>query len=251
MKIQKLNQKDEYKFIVEDTNASFMNEVRRAFMHELPILAVEDIFFTKNSSSLYDEMIAHRIGLIPIKADLSKLKTVEDCKCKGKGCASCQVKFTMKIVGPRTVYSGDLKSKTKGVEVLYPKMPIVILAEEQEIELQAVAVLGRGKDHMKWSPGLAFYQRYPVIKVGSGDAVKKGIAFCPKDVFDNKGKVINLINCDLCKSCEEKSGGAIKIDGDDSKFIFTLESWGQVTPVDGLKRACDVIKKKLKEVKLK
>lgn len=248
MKIKMLSQKGEYKFIAENTNASFMNELRRAFMHELPIVAIEDVYFTKNSSALYDEIIAHRLGLIPIKADLDKFQG--ECKCKGKGCGKCEVRFTLKIAGPCTVYSGDLKIKNKDVKIIYPKMPIVVLSENQEIELQAVAILGIGKEHMKWSPGLAYYQRYPKIEVGKGEAVKKGIEACPKGVFNNKGKVINLLNCDLCKSCQDKSKGAIKVDGEEGKFIFTLESWGQKEPKEGLKKACDVIKSKLKEVKL-
>jgi len=251
MKIEKLNVKGEYKFVVSDTNASFVNELRRAFMHELPILAIEDVYFTKNSSALYDEIIAHRLGLVPVKADLDKLKFPQDCKCKGKGCGKCEIRFTLKIEGPCTVYTGDLKTKNKDVKIIYPKMPIVVLSEGQEIELQAVAVLGVGKEHMKWSPGLAYYQRYPKIEAGKGEAAKKGASYCPKGVFDNTGKVINLLNCDLCKSCEDRSNGAIKVDGDDTKFIFTLESWGQLAPADALKRATGIVKNKLKELKLR
>ncbi len=251
MKIKILTQKPEYKFVVEDTNASFMNELRRAFMHELPILAIEDVYFTENSSALYDEMIASRLGMIPLKADLDKLELPEKCACKGKGCDKCQVKFTLKIAGKCMVYAEDLKTKSKTVDIIYPKMPIVTLMKGQEIKLRAVATLGIGKEHMKWSPGLAYYQRYPIIEVlGKGDIVKKAISFCPKGVFDKEGKVINLLHCDLCRSCQDRSDGAITVGGDNNKFIFNLESWGQLAPADGLKKASEVIKKKLKDVKL-
>lgn len=252
IKIKELEKKgNDYKFVVEDTTASFMNELRRAFMFELPILAIEDVYFIKNSSALYDEILAHRLGLLPLKADLSKIKAKESCSCKGEGCDKCEVKFTLKLSGPCTIYAKDIKTKDKSVKILYPEMPIVLLNEGQEIELQAIAVLGRGKDHIKWGSGLAYYQRYPKIVIGSNkDKVKEGVKHCPKDVFDNSGKVINLINCDLCKSCEARSDSAIKIEGEEGKFIFTLESWGQLSPEEGLKMACDIIKEKLKEVKL-
>ncbi len=254
MKIKVLDTKENtHKFVLEDTTASFVNALRRAVMHELPILAIEDVFVSKNSSALYDEIIAHRLGLVPIKADLNKLVSLEECKCKGEGCDKCQVRFALKIAGPCMVYAKDLKIKNKSVQVLYPETPIVLLREKQELDLQAVAILGNGKEHMKWSTGLAFYQRYPKITVNTKKAadVKEGVDHCPKSVFDNKGKVINLLSCDLCKSCQDRANGAIEIDGEEGKFIFTLESWGQLEPKDALKRACDILKDKLKEVKLK
>lgn len=252
MKISVLDKKEnDYRFVADGATASFMNELRRAFMFELPVLAIEDVYFVKNSSALYDEIIAHRLGLLPLKAGLSKMKFKEACSCKNKGCDKCEVKFTLKLAGPCMVYAKDLGTKNKGVEMLYPEMPVVLLRKNQEIELQAIAVLGRGSDHTKWSSGLAYYHRYPKIEISSNkDKVKEGITHCPKDVFDNNGKVINLINCDLCKSCETRSDGAIKVDGEEGKFIFTAESWGQIAPIDGLRQASDLISKKLKEVKL-
>jgi len=83
-------------------------------------------------------MIAHRIGLIPIKTDKSTKET----------------KFKLKEVGPKTVYSTDVKPS---VETGY-KIPLVILDNEQELEMVADARLGKGIDHIKYSPGLVYFR---------------------------------------------------------------------------------------------
>src|SRR3989344_1528823 len=66
------NNKDEGKlsFIIKATTPAFANALRRMVSEEVPTMAIEDIEFSKNNSILYDEMVAHRIGLIPLKTDL-------------------------------------------------------------------------------------------------------------------------------------------------------------------------------------
>jgi DNA-directed RNA polymerase subunit D len=250
MKVQKIESKENIKMIISDTTASFANTLRRACSFEVPVLAIEDVYFTKNNSALYDEIIAHRMGLIPLKTDLKTYENQESCKCKGAGCARCQVKLTLDIKGPTKVYAKDLKSTDPQVKPIYPNMLIVELLEGQEIQFEAVAILGTGKVHAKWSAGHSYYQRYPKISIGSGAKVKEGIAKCPKNVFKN-GKVANITNCDLCRSCQEYSENSIKVDGEDTKYIFTLESWGQLTGKEVFAQATKIIQKKLSDIKLK
>ncbi len=58
---------------------------------EVPTMAIEDVEFRKNNSILYDEIIAHRLGLVPLKTDLKSYNLPEKCKCKGEGCARFQL----------------------------------------------------------------------------------------------------------------------------------------------------------------
>ena len=53
---------------------------------EVPTMAIEDVEFRKNNSILYDEMLAHRLGLVVLKTDLKSYDLLEECTCKGKGC---------------------------------------------------------------------------------------------------------------------------------------------------------------------
>lgn len=151
--------KGESVFSVSGVTPSFVNVIRRACSFEVPTLALEDIYFVKNTSALYDEILSHRLGLIPLTTDLKSYITQESCNCKGEGCAKCTVKLTLKVAGPVTVKAKDLKSTDPVIKPVYPEMLIVELLEGQEIELEAIAILGKGKEHVKWSAGHSFYRK--------------------------------------------------------------------------------------------
>ena len=145
-------------FSLTGVDTAYANTLRRLMGFSVPVMAIEDIEFRKNTSILYDEVLAHRIGLVPLTTDLKSYNMISECKCKGAGCASCTVKLTLKAEGPCTVYSSDIKTKDPAIKPVHGKMPIVKLLEGQEVELEATAVLGQGKDHSKWTPGLVYYK---------------------------------------------------------------------------------------------
>src|SRR3972149_1595116 len=106
MKVEILKQSEnEVMFIVEGIGPALANAIRRAAMFEVPTLAIEDVYFNQNSSVLYDEIVAHRLGLIPLKTDLKSYNLPAECTCKGKLCAKCSVKGVLKAKGPVTVYA--------------------------------------------------------------------------------------------------------------------------------------------------
>ena len=121
----------EMEFIVRGINSNVANALRRT-ANEIPVLAVDAVEISKNDSVLYDEILAHRIGLIPLKADKT-FTLPEDCTCKRKGCTKCTAALTLKAVGPAVVKSGNLKSRT--IKPVFPDMPIVLLQKDQELEL--------------------------------------------------------------------------------------------------------------------
>jgi len=252
MEIKVLESKDnKLKFLFKDTDAVTVNTIRRIILSEIPVLAIKSVSFIKNSSALFDEIIAHRLGLIPLKANLSSFNLPEKCTCKGKGCGKCQITLSLNSEGPITVYADDLKFKGGGVEVVYPKMPLIKLLKGQELEFEATATLGKGKDHAKYSPGLFYYQGYPKIKVdkcnGCGDCVK----VCPINILEVKGrdlKVNDPEKCTLCLACVESCPKkAINIEASEKDFIVTIESWGQLTPKEMLLSALDELENKLED----
>ena len=241
------NNKEEGKvsFIIKDATPAFANTLRRIIVDEVPTMAVEEVEFRKNNSISYDEMIAHRIGLIPLTTDLKSYNLPEKCKCDGEGCARCQLKLTLKATkGSGIVYASELKSKDPKVKPVYPKMPIVKLLKGQSLELEATAVLGKGKAHAKWNPGLAYYKNKPIIEIGNVKNPEEVVEKTHGNIFEIKNgklKVIkdNLFKYDLAGIVEEVSKGEVKVTYDDD-IIFYMESWGQLSCRDILNEALKI-----------
>ena len=106
------------RFLLSGVTPAMANALRRALIAEIPKMAIDELVVYENTSPLYDEQIALRMALIPIKADIRLYYFPEECRCGGKGCSLCQVVFTLDEVGPKTVYSGDLKSSDPDVKVV-------------------------------------------------------------------------------------------------------------------------------------
>ncbi len=252
MDIKTLHKKEnKLTFLIKGTNPAFVNTLRRIITSEVPTIAIRRVTFVKNNSALFDEIIAHRLGMVPLVTDLDYVLP-EKCSCKGSGCAKCQVVITLKAEGPITVYSSDLKSQDPRIQPVYGKMPIIKLLKGQELEFEAVATLGTGKEHAKFSPGLAYYKGYPKITLDKVKNVDEVIKSCPVNVFEGKGKkleVVNLEACILCMACVDISdpSEAIKVEASEKDFIFTLESWGKLSPEQILATSLDVLDDKLDE----
>ena len=56
-------------FDVAGIKPSLANALRRIMLAEVPSMAIEKVWFTDNTSVIPDEMLAHRMGLLPIKVD--------------------------------------------------------------------------------------------------------------------------------------------------------------------------------------
>lgn len=238
-------------FILKDGSPSFANIIRRALMEEVPTMAIEDVEFEKNGSILYDETIAHRLGLIPLTTDLKSYMLPSECKCEGKGCARCQLKLTLKEKGPCMVYASSLKSRDAAVKPVIGEIPITKLLKNQALGLEATAVLGLGKDHVKWSSGHVFYKQKVNVEIDNSKIPdkEKCVEIVPNNVLELKdGKLSvakdKLLDAGMCEVAAElfPEGFTITRTND---FVFTLESWGQHDCKGLLLEASKVIEKKL------
>lgn len=153
--------------VLEDVNASVANALRRVMLSEVPCLSIEDVTFLENTSSFYDEIIAHRLGLVPIRTDLKLFNFREKCTCGGAGCASCTLKLTLEKDGPCTVYSHDLKPEDPKLKP-QEGIPILKLGNGQKITIEAEAILGTGKTNAKWQSAIVSYK----YRDGGGIKVK-------------------------------------------------------------------------------
>jgi DNA-directed RNA polymerase subunit D len=218
--------------LITNMNISLANAIRRS-VGEIPILAVYETDVYKNDTALYDEIIAHRLGLLPLKNQKLKASQTVEMKLKSKG------------KGEKTeVLSGEM-----GDDVVYPEMPIVLLEEGQELEVVARARVGKGKDHAKYIPGLIYYKYLPKIKLsGDGEKQTELVELYPDafEMFGEKVKVKNAAACDLDQEDVEQYPG-VAIDFDDN-LVLSIESWGQIKAEDVFTEACKALKGNLSEV---
>ena len=252
MEIEILNNKDnKLTFVIDGINATLANTLRRLIITEVPTLAIDEVEFVKNNSALYDEIVAHRLGLVPIKTDLKSYNTKEECKCKGKGCALCELKLTL-VAEDGMVYASQLKSTDPKAIPVYPEMPIVELNKKQKIELEATAILGKGKTHMKFNPGLAYYRGYPQIIVINNSNVKK-VSEELKNFITVKGSKIEINDLNNWNERHEEilEENNVEVKNSDEDFIFYIESWGQLSCKEMLLKALDVFNDKLTEFESK
>jgi DNA-directed RNA polymerase subunit D len=213
------------RFLVRGLTPAFANGIRRAIVADVPTLSIDGVRFVENSSVMFDEMIALRLGLVPLTTDPDDF--AEDDV----------VTLALDVAGPATAYSGDLRTSEPTVRPADENVPIIELKEGQRLELEADATLSTGKDHAKHQGGVAVGYRHlqrvevvgeldefeaadqepnvlrGVIETGDGDLVAT-------DEFDN----------DLTK---RYPGKELRVEDVPGAFVFHVESDGSM-PVEEL-----------------
>jgi DNA-directed RNA polymerase subunit D len=151
--INKDNQKMSVK--LKGVPLQYANALRRICLNGVPIFAIDTVDIIENSSVLPDEGLAHRLGLIPIKTDLSRFNEPSKCECQSEtGCSNCRVMLVLDSGDSdetRTVLSNELSSEDDSVKPISDKIAIVQLTQGQRIKVECYARLGRGTEHAKWN----------------------------------------------------------------------------------------------------
>jgi len=245
------------KFTLSGVSTSFVNMLRRAMISEVPTLAIEDVRIYDNTSVLFDEMLTHRLGLIPLRTDLKRYKPRSECSCEDAGCPVCTATYTLSVEGPKIVSSSDLIPQDPDAAPAEENIPIIELTKDQKVVLEAQAIVGTGKEHAKWQATTACgYKNYPVITVDERcDGCGMCIDECPRSVLEAAQGKIRVIEgrqelCSLCRLCERAclAGGigtepAIHIGTDAERFVFVVESDGSMPVRELIERALQYIQK--------
>jgi DNA-directed RNA polymerase subunit D len=228
-----INKKDNQITFEAEISESLANAIRR-FVSQIPVLAVDEVEISKNDSPLYDETVAHRIGLIPLKAPAAKKA----------------VKLKLDTDQGGIVYSKELKGPAKPV---YDEIPIASLNKGQKLSLVATTKQGKGEEHSKFAPGLIFYRNIFDVKVDK-DCPKEVVDACPQKIFkleNNRVVAKNPEKCDMCgvclDICKKLGKDSIKITPT-KKLLIAVESFGQLDSKDILKKSIEALKKDLAEV---
>lgn len=247
------------RFIIRNSSPAMANALRRAIVNKVPKMAIDTVEFHLGSidvdgkdyeskTPLFDEIVAHRLGLLPVPTDLRLYTFPDKCVCEGDRCPNCTIIYSLMKNGPCTVLSSDLVPLgDPKLAICDPNVPILELADGQSVMIYAYAVLGTAENHVKWQSANGTGYRYmPVITVKSSANAEKVAASCPRDVFsvNNKGELVveRPLDCMICKSCEEiDDGKSVKVEGDDTAFVFSFETDGSLSAETMIRKACEVI----------
>lgn len=198
-------------------DAPLINALRRILISEIPTIAIENCIFYQNTSIMPDEVLAHRLGLIPIQADANYFNYKNENEDYNE---YNNLVFKLHVIcknEPIDVMSSDIKwipqsnqkNRLTNIKLVHDDIIITKLSPGQEIEIELIAVKGIGKTHAKWSPVCtAYYRLIPSIEIKQtikgekAEAIKK---ICPMGVFDieDTGKlfVSNSNKCTMCREC--------------------------------------------------
>lgn len=227
------NKENQITFVAK-LNETLANSIRR-YVNEISVLAIDEVEIHQNGSPLYDETLAHRMGLVPFK-------TEKDYK------EDTEIKISLKKKGPGIVYSGDIKSDAK---IIYDKIPLTLVKANQEMDIKGIARLGKGSYHTKYSPGFIFYRHSTEIILDKSllNEIKKA---CPNNEIKEKGDKIIVIDnkakevCDLCEGIAEKNKKTAEVKIGD-ELIVTIESFGQIETKEIFKKSIEALKKDLQD----
>ncbi|EFJ30679.1 hypothetical protein SELMODRAFT_409226 [Selaginella moellendorffii] len=233
---------DDLEFDMIGIDAALANAFRRILIAEVPTMAIEKVLIKDNTSVIQDEVFAHRLGLVPIKADprLFNEKTNEDVatekntivfslevKCTRQG--DRMINASVKSDQLKWLPGGSLYSMTDDSNKTYtsfscrqdtiqndiaPRYKDILLAKlrpGQAIELEAHAVKGIGKTHAKWSPvATAAYRMLPevvLLEEIEDELAEELVQKCPMKVFDIEdimgGKRARVAAPRSCTLCRE------------------------------------------------
>jgi len=243
--------------IFSEVEPHIINALRRSLIIDVPKMAIDQIEIHlgaisdengrtyESTTPLFDEIIAHRLSLIPVPTDCAELlkgslKTKEECTCAGTGCGSCQVMYSLNRRGPCTVYSKDLEPLgDERLKPADPNIPIVKLTEDEGILIYATAHLGNGKTHARWQAvHAAGYRPIPEITIHQENVKdpERIAGNCPRDVFEVSKKTLKIKDqnaCIICRTCEhEDLGGigAVTVNAETTRYLFRFETDGSVDP---------------------
>jgi DNA-directed RNA polymerase subunit D len=229
------------RFLVRGATPAFANGIRRAMIADVPTFSIDTVRFVENSSVMFDEMIGLRLGLVPLTTPLDDFEVGEE------------VTLALDVEGPATAYSGDIETSDELVQPADDNIPIIELKEQQRIELEADAVLDRGRDHAKHQGGVAVgyrhLQRVEVVgDAGEFDEQEPNILRGVIETEDGELVATSEFDHDLTNRYPNKELEITDVPG---AFVFHVETDGSFSVEELVTRAVESIGDRAAELESK
>ncbi|MCU4752123.1 DNA-directed RNA polymerase subunit D [Halobacteria archaeon AArc-curdl1] len=219
------------RFLVRGVTPAFANGIRRAMVADVPTMAIDEVRFIENSSVMFDEQLALRLGLVPLTTPP-----------EGEFAEDDVVTLSIDVEGPGTAYSGDLVTSDDLVRPADENVPIIKLKDGQRLEAEADAVLDRGKDHAKHQGGVAVgYRHLQRVTVGEDiSEFEEQEAQIIRGVIEDDGELVLTSEFDHDLS-ERYPGKEVHVEDVPGAFVFHVETDGSFDATDLVTRAVDTI----------
>jgi len=259
----------EARIFFENVPTHFLSALRRSMMEEVPTMAIDSVIIVENTSVIHDEVLAHRLAMVPLTSEkaLEKYRSPEEC-ANCVDCAGCFARLHLEakndLYDELVVYSGDMKPEDPDVVPVEGKIPLVVLGRGQSLSLEAEARLGRGKEHIKWSPVTvaavvsAPYLKFDLTSLSAEEAesclscISEYSRELAEEVKRSKRglvKVPLLRSTALLKYCEaKKCGEAARVVYSEKERILFFETTGSLSASTTLLLAINELKRKLRRL---
>ncbi|KAJ2003477.1 DNA-directed RNA polymerase core subunit rpc40 [Coemansia thaxteri] len=269
----------EIEFDMIGVDASIANALRRILLAEIPTMAIEKVYMINNTGVMQDEILAHRLGLIPINADpedfqwkrptdpptdqntiVFKLEVAcETNRDAAPGETDPKRKFiNSSVLSSQLVWDpkGDQEARfaERPIKPIHDDILITKLRPGQVISCELHCEKGVGKDHAKFSPvATASYRLLPEIQILediTGDDAEKFRSCFPPGVVEVvkergvlKAKVVNARKDTVSREVlrHKEFEGKVRLTRVRDHFIFNVESTGIIAPDVLVSRALDVL----------
>jgi len=219
------------RFVVRGLTPALANGFRRAMIADVPTFSIDTVRFVENTSVMFDEMIALRLGLVPLTTPLDDFEIGET------------VTVALDVEGPDTAYSGDIESADTLVEPADENIPIIELKDGQRLEFEADAVLDRGKEHAKHqggvSVGFRHLQQVSVVDdIGEFDEQEPQILRGVIETEDGELVLTDEFDNDLTN---RYPGKELEIEDVPGAYVFHVETDGSFSVEELVLRAAEEI----------
>ena len=234
------------RFLVRNITPAFANGIRRAMIADVPTFSVDELRVVENSSVMFDEQIALRLGLVPLTTPLDGFE-VGDTVTLSLDVQGPEREGTMETV---TAYSGDIVSSDDLVQPADENIPIIDLKPGQRLELEADAVLDRGREHAKHQGGVAVGYRHlqTVEVVGDKGEFEDDEPQILRGVIEDDGELVATDEFDNDLS-NRYPGKEVVVHDVENAFVFDVETDGSLTVDELVVRAVDSLRGRADELR--